>query len=54
VLYFTTCFATDGVTHIHRVDMGTCDELSLDVLLNMLMGYSQDFAGLKNVSHPAS
>lgn len=29
--------------------MGTCDELSLDVLVNALMGYSRDLAGLRRV-----
>jgi len=32
-----------------RVDVGTCDELSLDVLINMLMGFSRDLSGLKKV-----
>ncbi|KAJ9522624.1 hypothetical protein QJQ45_019700 [Haematococcus lacustris] len=32
-----------------RVDMGTCDELALDVLLNSLMGFSRDLAGLSQV-----
>ena len=28
---------------------GTCDELALDVLVNMLLGFSRDFCGLKKV-----
>eukprot|EP00955_Chlamydomonas_euryale_P069767 360578-Chlamydomonas_euryale.AAC.6 len=32
-----------------RVDMGTCDELALDVLLNMLLGFSKDFCGVRKV-----
>ena len=29
--------------------MGTGDELALDVLLNLLVGFSKDFAGIKRV-----
>ena len=29
--------------------MGTCDELALDALLNALMGFSRDLAGLKRI-----
>ncbi|GAX83147.1 hypothetical protein CEUSTIGMA_g10573.t1 [Chlamydomonas eustigma] len=32
-----------------RVDMGTCDELALDVMVNTLLGFSRDFCGLKKV-----
>jgi len=33
----------------YRLDMGTCDELSLDVLINSFMGFSRDLAGLKRI-----
>jgi hypothetical protein len=32
-----------------RVDMGTADELALDVLLNMMIGYSKDWSGIKKI-----
>lgn len=32
-----------------RVDMGTCDELAIDVLINMLLGFSKDFCGLRKI-----
>jgi len=32
-----------------RIDMGTCDELALDVMLNALVGFSKDVAGIANV-----
>lgn len=32
-----------------QVDMGTCDELALDVLVNSLLGFSKDFFGLKKI-----
>ena len=32
-----------------RVDMGTADEIALDVLINMMIGYSKDWAGLKKI-----
>jgi hypothetical protein len=35
--------------YLLRVDMGTCDELALDVLVNTLLGFSRDFCGLKKV-----
>jgi len=44
---------TKTVSHVaharRRLDMGTCDELSLDVLINSFMGYSRDLAGLRRV-----
>ncbi|KXZ52510.1 hypothetical protein GPECTOR_9g554 [Gonium pectorale] len=32
------------------VDMGTADELALDVLINMLVGYSAQMAGLRSIT----
>lgn len=32
-----------------RIDMGTCDELALDTLLNSLVGFSRDVAALAGV-----
>jgi hypothetical protein len=32
-----------------RLDLGTADELALDVLLNMLVGFSADAAGIKSI-----
>lgn len=29
--------------------MGTCDELALDVLLNLLVGYSRDLCGIDHI-----
>lgn len=29
--------------------MGTCDEMAIDVLLNMLFGYSRDHSGLRRI-----
>ena len=30
--------------------MGTCDEIALDVLVNLLLGFSKDYCGLKRVT----
>ena len=32
-----------------QVDMGTCDEMAFDVLINALLGFSKDFFGLKKI-----
>lgn len=32
-----------------HVDMGTADEVALDVLLNMLVGYSKEVAGIRKI-----
>lgn len=32
-----------------RIDMGTADELCLDVLINMMAGFSRDLSGLKKI-----
>ncbi len=33
----------------YRIDLGTCDELALDALINCLAGFSRDVLGLKQV-----
>uniref|UniRef100_A0A7S3R4T9 DUF3531 domain-containing protein n=1 Tax=Dunaliella tertiolecta TaxID=3047 RepID=A0A7S3R4T9_DUNTE len=40
---------TNGAWARFRLDMGTCDELALDVLINSFMGFSRDLAGLKRI-----
>lgn len=34
----------------YRLDLGTADELSLDVLVNMLIGVSTDLVGLRSIA----
>ncbi len=34
---------------LDSLDMGTADELALDVLLNMLMGFSRECCGIKRI-----
>lgn len=30
--------------------MGTCDELALDVLINLMVGYSRDLCGIDRIN----
>lgn len=48
-LHPCVCIADRGNWARVRVDMGTCDELSYDVLINTLYGYSRQYCGLQRV-----
>lgn len=46
----TTSHTTSHTSACHlRVDMGTTDEMALDVLINALMGFSKDHLGIKKL-----